>query len=113
MFRLHSDYKPTGDQPQAIEYLSNGIKEGKKFQTLLGVTGSGKTFTMANIIQKVQKPTLVLAHNKTLARSVVFRIQRVLPRKQRRIFRIILRLLPTRKLHSTVRYIHRKGCINK
>ena len=67
MFRLHSDYKPTGDQPQAIEYLSNGIKEGKKFQTLLGVTGSGKTFTMANIIEKVQKPTLVLAHNKTLA----------------------------------------------
>ena len=67
MFKLHSDYKPTGDQPQAIEYLSNRIKEGKKFQTLLGVTGSGKTFTMANIIQKVQKPTLVLAHNKTLA----------------------------------------------
>ena len=67
MFELVSDYKPTGDQPKAIEYLSNGIKEGKKFQTLLGVTGSGKTFTMANIIQKVQKPTLVLAHNKTLA----------------------------------------------
>ncbi len=67
MFKLHSEYKPTGDQPQAIEYLSNGIKEGKKFQTLLGVTGSGKTFTMANIIEKVQKPTLILAHNKTLA----------------------------------------------
>ena len=67
MFKLHSEYKPTGDQPEAIEYLSNGIKEGKKFQTLLGVTGSGKTFTMANIIEKVQKPTLVLAHNKTLA----------------------------------------------
>ena len=67
MFKLHSEYKPTGDQPKAIEYLSNGIKEGKKFQTLLGVTGSGKTFTMANIIEKVQKPTLVLAHNKTLA----------------------------------------------
>ena len=67
MFKLHSEYKPTGDQPQAIEYLSKGIEEGKKFQTLLGVTGSGKTFTMANIIQKVQKPTLVLAHNKTLA----------------------------------------------
>ncbi len=67
MFKLHSEYKPTGDQPQAIEYLSKGIKEGKKFQTLLGVTGSGKTFTMANIIEKVQKPTLVLAHNKTLA----------------------------------------------
>ena len=67
MFKLVSEYKPTGDQPKAIEYLSNGIKEGKKFQTLLGVTGSGKTFTMANIIQQVQKPTLVLAHNKTLA----------------------------------------------
>ena len=67
MFKLHSEYKPTGDQPQAIEYLSNGVKKGKKYQTLLGVTGSGKTFTMANIIQNVQKPTLVLAHNKTLA----------------------------------------------
>ena len=67
MFKLVSNYKPTGDQPQAIKYLSNGIEEGKKFQTLLGVTGSGKTFTMANIIAKTQRPTLVLAHNKTLA----------------------------------------------
>ena len=67
MFELVSEYKPTGDQPEAIKYLSDGIKEGKKFQTLLGVTGSGKTFTMANIIKEVQKPTLVLAHNKTLA----------------------------------------------
>ena len=67
MFKLHSNFEPTGDQPQAIEYLSKGIEEGKKYQTLLGVTGSGKTFTMANIIQKVQKPTLILAHNKTLA----------------------------------------------
>ena len=67
MFKIHSEYKPTGDQPEAIEYLSDGIKEGKKFQTLLGVTGSGKTFTMANVIEKVQRPTLVLAHNKTLA----------------------------------------------
>ena len=67
MFKLHSEFKPTGDQPQAIDYLVKGIKEGKKFQTLLGVTGSGKTFTMANIIEKTQKPTLVLAHNKTLA----------------------------------------------
>ena len=67
MFKLHSEFKPTGDQPQAIKYLSKGIEEDKKFQTLLGVTGSGKTFTMANIIEKTQKPTLVLAHNKTLA----------------------------------------------
>lgn len=66
-FKVVSKYKPTGDQPQAIEKLSKGFKEGKKFQTLLGVTGSGKTFTMANIIEKVQKPTLVIAHNKTLA----------------------------------------------
>ena len=67
MFKLHSEYKPTGDQPQAIDKLVKGIEEGKNFQTLLGVTGSGKTFTMANIIEKTQKPTLVLAHNKTLA----------------------------------------------
>ena len=86
MFKLHSEFKPTGDQPEAIEYLVKGINEGKKFQTLLGVTGSGKTFTMANIIEKTQKPTLVLAHNKTLARTTIFRIQRILPRKQSRIF---------------------------
>ena len=77
MFKLVSNFKPTGDQPQAIDYLVKGINEGKKFQTLLGVTGSGKTFTMANIIEKVQKPTLVLAHNKTLARTIILRIQRV------------------------------------
>ncbi len=66
-FVLHSEYKPTGDQPEAIEALVNGFKDGNQFQTLLGVTGSGKTFTMANIIEKLNKPTLVIAHNKTLA----------------------------------------------
>ena len=66
-FKLHSEYKPTGDQPQAIEALVKGFQEGNQFQTLLGVTGSGKTFTMANVIQALNKPTLVLAHNKTLA----------------------------------------------
>ncbi len=66
-FKIHSDYKPCGDQPDAIERLSNGVIRGDKEQTLLGVTGSGKTFTIANVIEKVQKPTLVLAHNKTLA----------------------------------------------
>lgn len=81
MFKLVSDYKPTGDQPQAIEHLSNGIKEGKKFQTLLGVTGSGKTFTMANIIQKVQKPTLILAHNKTLAGQLYSEFKEFFPRE--------------------------------
>ena len=66
-FKLHSEYEPTGDQPQAIEKLVKGFEEGNQFQTLLGVTGSGKTFTMANVIQKIQKPTLIIAHNKTLA----------------------------------------------
>ena len=67
IFKLHSEYKPTGDQPQAIEKLVKGFKEGNQFETLLGVTGSGKTFTMANVIAQLNKPTLVLAHNKTLA----------------------------------------------
>ena len=66
-FKLHSEYQPTGDQPQAIEKLVKGFKEGNQAQTLLGVTGSGKTFTMANVIQQLNKPTLVIAHNKTLA----------------------------------------------
>lgn len=67
IFKLHSEYKPTGDQPQAIEALVKGFQEGNQFQTLLGVTGSGKTFTMANVIAQLNKPTLVIAHNKTLA----------------------------------------------
>ena len=66
-FKLSSEFVPTGDQPQAIEALVNGFREGNQFETLLGATGSGKTFTMANIIQKLQKPTLIIAHNKTLA----------------------------------------------
>ena len=66
-FKIHSEFKMTGDQPQAVETLANGILQGKRAQTLMGVTGSGKTFTMANIIQRVQKPTLVISHNKTLA----------------------------------------------
>ena len=67
MFKIHSDYKPMGDQPEAIGMLAEGINRGDRYQTLLGVTGSGKTFTVANLIEKVQKPTLILAHNKTLA----------------------------------------------
>ena len=67
LFKLQSKYSPAGDQPQAIEKLVNGLEKGMRDQTLLGVTGSGKTFTVANIIQKIQKPTLVIAHNKTLA----------------------------------------------
>ena len=66
-FILHSEYKPTGDQPEAIKALVDCFKEGNQFQTLLGVTGSGKTFTMANVIEQLNKPTLIIAHNKTLA----------------------------------------------
>lgn len=66
-FKLHSEYKPTGDQPQAIQELVEGFQNGNQFQTLLGVTGSGKTFTMANVIEQLNKPTLIIAHNKTLA----------------------------------------------
>lgn len=79
IFKLHSEYKPTGDQPQAIEKLVKGFKEGKQFETLLGVTGSGKTFTMANVIARLNKPTLVLAHNKTLAAQLYGEMKEFFP----------------------------------
>ena len=78
-FKLHSKYRPAGDQPQAIEKLVQGIKSGKKHQTLLGVTGSGKTFTIANVIEKIQKPTLVIAHNKTLAAQLTQEYRQFFP----------------------------------
>lgn len=78
-FQVVSEYKPTGDQPQAIEKLSKGIINGEKYQTLLGVTGSGKTFTVANVVQEVQKPTLVLAHNKTLAAQLYSEFKQFFP----------------------------------
>jgi len=78
-FNLQSEYKPTGDQPQAIEKLTQGIEIGEKYQTLLGVTGSGKTFTVANVVQNVQKPTLVLAHNKTLAAQLFMEFKEFFP----------------------------------
>ena len=78
-FELHSEYKPTGDQPQAIEKLVKGFQEGNQFETLLGVTGSGKTFTMANVIAQLNKPTLVLAHNKTLAAQLYGEMKEFFP----------------------------------
>lgn len=78
-FNLQSEYKPTGDQPQAIEKLTKGIQIGEKYQTLLGVTGSGKTFTVANVVNNVQKPTLVLAHNKTLAAQLFMEFKEFFP----------------------------------
>ena len=79
LFKLVSTYKPTGDQPEAIAKLVEGIKRGDKEQTLLGVTGSGKTFTMANIIAEVNRPTLVLAHNKTLAAQLCSEFREFFP----------------------------------
>ncbi|WP_088227144.1 excinuclease ABC subunit UvrB [Desulfosporosinus sp. FKB] len=78
-FHLHAPYQSSGDQPQAVDSLAAGVKEGRRFQTLLGVTGSGKTFTMANIITKVQRPTLVLAHNKTLAAQLYSEFKEYFP----------------------------------
>ena len=78
-FILHSEYKPTGDQPQAIKQLVQGFREGNQFQTLLGVTGSGKTFTMANVIEQLNKPTLILAHNKTLAAQLYSEFKEFFP----------------------------------
>jgi len=78
-FKLQSEFSPTGDQPQAIEKLSEGLQNGEKYQTLLGVTGSGKTFTIANVVEKVQKPTLVLAHNKTLAAQLFMEFKEFFP----------------------------------
>jgi len=78
-FKIHSDFKPTGDQPNAINQLTNGVESNEKYQTLLGVTGSGKTFTVANVIENVQRPTLVLAHNKTLAAQLYSEFKQFFP----------------------------------
>ena len=79
VFKLHSEYQPTGDQPEAIEKLVEGINSGMKNQTLLGVTGSGQTFTMANVIARLNRPTLVLAHNKTLAAQLCSEFREFFP----------------------------------
>lgn len=79
VFKLTSEFKPTGDQPEAIEQLTRGVQEGLPAQVLLGVTGSGKTFTMANVIQNIGRPTLILSHNKTLAHQLYEEMHRFFP----------------------------------
>ena len=79
MFKLHSNFKPTVDQPEAIKALAEGIKNGDAAQTLLGVTGSGKTFTIANVIKEVNKPTIIMAHNKTLAGQLYSEFKEMFP----------------------------------
>ncbi len=93
---VEAAYQPAGDQPQAIDKLVGGLSDGLAHQTLLGVTGSGKTFSIANVIQRVQRPTMVLAHNKTLAAPALRRVPRVLPAQRGGIFRFVLRL-PSRR----------------
>ena len=78
-FKINSKYSPAGDQPKAIEALTKGILDGDDAQTLLGITGSGKTFTIANVIEKVQKPTLIIAHNKTLAAQLYNEFKELFP----------------------------------
>jgi len=111
-FKVESKFKPTGDQPQAIKELVHGINEGVTHQTLLGVTGSGKTFTVANVIEQVQKPTLVLAHNKTLAAQLYSEFKQFFSQQRSRILRFLLRLLPTRGLHTCYRSLYRKRFIH-
>src|SRR2546423_5033983 len=84
-FKLRSDYKPQGDQPRAIAELAAGIKRGDRHQALLGVTGSGKTFTVANVVAQVQKPTLVIAHNKTLAGQLFRELKGLFPDNPREV----------------------------
>lgn len=93
-FKLVSEYKPTGDQPEAIKSLTEGLKSGIKEQILLGVTGSGKTFTMANIIANINKPTLVLAHNKTLAAQLCSEFREFFPENAVEYFVSYYKFLP-------------------
>ena len=113
MFKLHSNFKPSGDQPEAIEELVNGINEGKKHQVLLGVTGSGKTFTMANIIEKVNKPTLILAHNKTLAGQLFSEFKELFPENKVEYFVSYYDYYqPEAYVPSTDTYIEKDSSIN-
>ena len=112
-FQLVSSYRPTGDQPQAIEKLAAGILQGDKEQTLLGVTGSGKTFTMANIIERVNRPTLVLAHNKTLAAQLCSEFKEFFPNNAVEYFVSYYDYYqPEAYIASTDTYIEKDSAIN-
>ena len=113
-FELVSKYQPTGDQPQAIKQLTEGLKKGEREQTLLGVTGSGKTFTMANIIQNVQKPTLILAHNKTLAAQLYSEFREFFPKNEVHYFVSYFDYYqPEAYIASTDTYIEKDSAINE
>lgn len=113
-FKLHSKYQPTGDQPQAIETLMNGLRQGVREQTLLGVTGSGKTFTMANIIEQYNRPTLVLAHNKTLAAQLYSEFREFFPENEVHYFVSYFDYYqPEAYIASTDTYIEKDSAINE
>ena len=105
-FELISDYQPTGDQPEAITQLTEGIRQHVPAQTLLGVTGSGKTFTIANVIKNINKPTLILSHNKTLAAQLYGEFKNFFPSQRGGILRVLLRLLSAGSIHSVDRYLY-------
>ena len=112
-FKLHAPYNPTGDQPEAIAELVKGFQEGNQFQTLLGVTGSGKTFTMANVIQELQKPTLVIAHNKTLAAQLYGEFKEMFPENSVEYFVSYYDYYqPEAYVPSTDTYIEKDSAIN-
>ena len=113
-FKLHSKYKPTGDQPTAIKQLVAGLNNGTKEQVLLGVTGSGKTFTMANIIENQQKPTLILAHNKTLAAQLYSEFKQFFPENEVHYFVSYFDYYqPEAYIASTDTYIEKDSRINE
>src|SRR5512137_2338832 len=113
-FQIRSDFKPTGDQPQAIEKLSDGITRDLKHQVLLGVTGSGKTFTMANVVERVQRPTLVIAHNKTLAAQLYNEFKELFPENAVEYFVSYYDYYqPEAYLPNTDTYIEKDSAINE
>lgn len=113
-FKLHSKYQPTGDQPQAIEALMNGLRSGRREQTLLGVTGSGKTFTMANIVAQYNRPTLILAHNKTLAAQLYSEFREFFPENEVHYFVSYFDYYqPEAYIASTDTYIEKDSAINE
>ena len=108
-FKLVSTFQPQGDQPPAIKQLVEGVQAGIRDQVLLGVTGSGKTFTVAKVIEAINRPTLVLSHNKTLAAQLYQEFKNFFPENRGRVLRLVLRLLPARGVHPADRSVHREG----
>ena len=111
-FKLHAPFKPTGDQPEAIEKLAQGVKMGLDEQVLLGVTGSGKTFTMASVIEKVQRPTLVLAHNKTLAAQLCAEFKEFFPENAVEYFVSYYDYYQP-EAYPPHRHLYRQGCLDE